>query len=90
MQRTIEEVDRDIHTLCQQIAAALNGKMSPKDKRIVIEGFGKQKQNLDAERARLLGNDQEGVFNCKVGKTVAIPEFHDRAGVQELKEPDRC
>ena len=90
MQRTIEEVDREIHTLCQQIEASLNGKMSPKDKRIVIEGFGKQKQKLEAEKARILGNDKEGVFNCKVGRTMPVPAHYRRGGVQELKNPDPC
>lgn len=90
MIRTIEHVERDIHTLCQQIEATLNGKMSPKDKKVIIEGFAVQKQKLDSEKARLLGNNQERVFNCKIGRTVPLPEFYRKAGVQELKNPDQC
>lgn len=79
-----------MHTLCQQIQATLDSKMSPKDKRITMEGFAIQKQKLDAERAIILERDQGTVLNCKVGRTVPVPVFQNTGNIQEPKDPATC
>lgn len=89
-QRTLEEVERDITTLCKQIDATLKSNMSPKDKRITMEGFGLQKKKLDAEKASLLGGNKVSLFNCKVGKTVPVPGFARTGDIQEPKNPVKC
>ena len=90
MKRTINDIEKDMHTLCQQIQATLDSNMSGKDKRITMEGFAIQKQKLDNEKARLLRGDQGTVLNCKVGRSVPVPALHVAGDIQESKDPATC
>lgn len=90
MNRTLTDVDRDLHTLAQQIQATLDGKLSPKDRHIILKGFEIQKQKLDRERQSLLGRDQGTVPNCKVGKTVPVPERHPFRDIHKPQTSAQC
>lgn len=87
MARNREEIERDIHTLCQQIQATIDSGMSQNEKRIILEGYGRQKRKLDAEKAMLLMDTKPTPPNCKVARSVPVHDHHRSRTVNGTIKP---